>query len=263
ALRRVAAFGGAPVVEELLEGDEVSLFALVDGTDAYALPAAQDYKRLLDGDEGPNTGGMGAYTPALAADETEELVERVHRPVLAELARRGSPFVGLLYAGLMLTDDGPRVLEFNCRFGDPETQALLPALAGDLLPALDAAARGRLADADLQPSREAAVTVVVASAGYPDAPETGARIDGVAAAEQTGALVFHAGTAYRDGRLVSAGGRVLNVSSTGETVARARARAYQAVARLDVAGAQYRHDVAARAARVEGKHAREVARVAG
>lgn len=263
ALRRVHAFGGAPVVEELLEGDEVSLFALADGADAYALPSAQDYKRLLDGDEGPNTGGMGAYTPVLPSADAEELVERIHRPVLRELARRASPFVGLLYAGLMLTHDGPRVLEFNCRFGDPETQAILPALAGDLLPALDAAARGRLADVALHPSGQAAVTVVVASDGYPDAPATGAAIGGLEAAEETGALVFHAGTALRDGRLVSTGGRVLNVSATGETVARARARAYEALKWIGLEGAQYRRDVAARAIGAQAERPQEVARVAG
>ena len=263
ALRRVDLFGGTPVVEELLEGEEVSLFAIANGEDAYALPAAHDYKRLLDGDAGPNTGGMGAYTPVRTADEAGALVERVHLPVLAELGRRGSPFVGLLYAGLMLTEDGPRVLEFNCRFGDPETQAILPALAGDLLPALDAAARGGPFDLDLQPSGEAAVTVVVASAGYPDVPAAETPIRGLDAAEATGALVFHAGTAHREERLVSAGGRVLNVCATGETVARARTRAYEAVARIELAGGQYRRDIGVRAVAMPAEHPREVARVAG
>ena len=262
ALHRVRAFGGRPLVEELLEGKEVSLFAITDGAEVYPLPAARDYKRLLDHDDGPNTGGMGAYAPVLSSGDAEELVERVHRPVLAELARRGSPFVGLLYAGLMLTEDGPRVLEFNCRFGDPETQAILP-LVGDVLPALEAAARGRLADAGLDTSGEAAVTVVVASAGYPDASATGAPIGGLDAAEETGALVFHAGTAYRQGRLVSAGGRVLNVSATAESIVRARARAYAAVERIELEGAQYRSDVAARAVEAADHPPREVARVAG
>ena len=250
AWRRARSLGDAVVVEELLEGDEVSLFALCDGLTAVPLPAARDYKRLGDADRGPNTGGMGAYSPVadIDAGQAAELVARIHEPVLAELARRGTPFVGLLYAGLMLTADGPRVLEFNCRFGDPETQAILPCLEGDLLAALDAAASGRVADAALRPTGEAAVTVVVASAGYPDAPERGAPIRGVEHAEAAGALVFHAGTALRDGRLVSAGGRVLNVTGTGATVADARARAYEALARIDLPGAVHRTDVAAEAA---------------
>ena len=263
ALDRVRTFGGTVVVEELLEGEEVSLFAISDGTNALCLPTARDYKRLQDFDAGPNTGGMGAYTPVLDRDHAEELVERIHRPVLAELARRGAAFVGLLYAGLMLTEEGPKVLEFNCRFGDPETQALLPALAGDLLSSLAAAASGHLDDAALRASGEASVTVVVASAGYPDAPSTGAPIEGIAAAEQTGALVFHAGTALRHGQLVSAGGRVLNVTATGATVGDANAGAYTAVERIELEGAQYRRDVAARAVEAEKNRPLEIAHVAG
>ena len=261
ALARVRAFEGAIVVEELLEGEEVSLFALCDGAEAVPLPTARDYKRLRDGDAGPNTGGMGAYTPILESDEAEDLVERVHRPVLAELARRGAPFSGLLYAGLMLTEDGPRVLEFNCRFGDPETQALLPALAGDILPALDAAARGHLAETHLRASGDAAVTVVIAAPGYPEAPARGAAIHGVEAAERMGALVFHAGTERGEEGLVSAGGRVMNVTATGATVADARARVYEAVERIELDGGQYRTDVAAA---VGSRHERrmEVAHVA-
>ena len=177
-----ASTGGRVVVEELLEGEEVSLFALCDGVEALALPAARDAKRLRDGDEGPNTGGMGAYSPVpfLTDAEAAELVEQIHRPVLEELARRGSPFVGLLYAGLMLTDDGPRVLEFNCRFGDPETQALLPRLEGDLLAALARGSVGRpSADAELATGGDAAVTVVLAAPGYPDAPESGIPLAGL------------------------------------------------------------------------------------
>jgi phosphoribosylamine--glycine ligase len=249
ALARARALGQGIVVEELLEGEEVSLFALCDGDEALPLAPAQDFKRLLDGDEGPNTGGMGSYSPvpALSPDQAAELVESVHRPVLRELAAHGAPFQGLLYAGLMLTDDGPRVLEFNCRFGDPETQAILPRLEGDLLEALAAAAEGTLAGVELAAGPEAAVTVVLAASGYPDGPERGVPLAGIADAEATGALVFHAGTALRGGSLVSAGGRVLNVTGVGASVAAARERAYHAVDQIEFAGVQYRRDVALRA----------------
>ena len=252
AVEEARALGGDVVVEELLEGEEISLFALSDGADALPLAPAQDFKRLRDDDEGPNTGGMGSYSPVpfLAQDEIDELVDLVHRPVLAELAARGTPFVGLLYAGLMLTNEGPRVLEFNCRFGDPETQAILPRLDGDFLDALARAADGALGGIDLAAGRQAAVTVVLASNGYPDDPQGGVPIDGVADAEVTGALVFHAGTALRDGRLVSAGGRVLDVTGLGDSVADARERAYAAVEQIGFPGAQFRHDIAERAIRV-------------
>jgi phosphoribosylamine---glycine ligase len=246
ALPRAEALGGRIVVEELLEGREVSLFALCDGADALPLAPAQDFKRLLDDDRGPNTGGMGSYSPVpwLAEGEAEALVETVHRPVLRELAARGAPFQGLLYAGLMLTDDGPRVLEFNCRFGDPETQAILPRLDGDLLEALAAVAEGSLAGVELEARPQAGVTVVLAAAGYPDAPATGLPIDGIDDAERTGALVFHAGTALRSGMLVTAGGRILNVTGLGESVRDARELAYRAVERIELPGVQYRHDIA-------------------
>jgi phosphoribosylamine--glycine ligase len=249
AWARARELGDRIVVEELLEGEEVSLFALCDGVDALPLAPAQDFKRLLDGDEGPNTGGMGSYSPvpALGQVEADQLVELVHRPVLRELARRGAPFQGLLYAGLMLTADGPRVLEFNCRFGDPETQAILPRLEGDLLTALAAAAEGSLAGIELTASPEAAVTVVLASPGYPEAPETGKTIAGVEAAEADGAFVFHAGTALRGGALVSAGGRVLAVTATGGDLAAARGNAYRAVELIDFPGAHYRRDIAEKA----------------
>jgi phosphoribosylamine--glycine ligase len=252
AWRRARSLGDRVVVEELLEGEEVSLFALCDGLDALPLAPAQDFKRLHDGDEGPNTGGMGSYSPvpSVGPAEVEELVDAVHRPVLRELAERGTPFQGLLYAGLMLTEDGPRALEFNCRFGDPETQAILPRLEGDLLGALAAAAAGSLGEVELGASPEAAVTVVLASPGYPDEPETGIEIQGVADAEAAGALVFHAGTALRGEALVSAGGRVLNVSTMGTSAAAARERAYAAVERIDFPGAQYRRDIAAGAVNV-------------
>jgi len=252
ALPRARAFGGDIVVEELLEGEEVSVFALTDGANALGLPPAQDAKRLLDGDAGPNTGGMGSYSPVplFGADEAEEVVEAVHRPVIEELARREAPFVGLLYAGLMLTADGPRVLEFNCRFGDPETQAMLPRLEGDLLAALAAAASGSLAEVSLGADAQAAVTVVLASSGYPEAAEQGIEIGGIDAARTAGALVFHAGTALREGVIVSAGGRVLNVTALGPTLAEARERAYEAVSLIDFPGALYRRDIALKAVHV-------------
>ena len=250
ACKRAQSLGDRIVVEELLEGPEVSVFAVTEGVEAVPIPPAQDFKRLRDGDEGPNTGGMGSYSPvpALADEEVEEIVELVHRPVLTELARRGAPYVGLLYAGLMLTEDGPRVLEFNCRFGDPETQAVLPRLDGDLLTLLASAAEGRLDAAEASATTDAAVTVVLAAKGYPEVPETGVEIRGLSEAEATGALVFHAGTALREGSLVSAGGRVLAVTATAAGVTDARDRAYEAVARIDFPGAQYRSDIASAAA---------------
>jgi phosphoribosylamine--glycine ligase len=246
ALPRAGALGDHLVVEELLEGREISLFALCDGRDAVPLAPAQDFKRLLDGDLGPNTGGMGSYSPVpwLEAAEVESLTETVHRPVLRELAARGAPFHGLLYAGLMLTDDGPRVLEFNCRFGDPETQAIVPRLRGDLLAALAAVAEGSLDGVELDAGGEVAVTVVLAAAGYPDAPELGTPVAGLGAAEAEGALVFHAGPALSEGSLVSAGGRVLGVTALGSSVSDAREQVYRAVERIELPGAQYRHDIA-------------------
>ncbi|MGZ4310032.1 MAG: phosphoribosylamine--glycine ligase [Gaiellaceae bacterium] len=248
-LRAASALGGELLIEELLEGEEVSLFALADGHDALALAPAQDFKRMGDGDEGPNTGGMGSYSPVpgLGETEVEELVDTVHRPVLAELARRGAPFSGLLYAGLMLTDDGPRVLEFNCRFGDPETQSILPRLEGDLLTALASAAAGRL-DGELGVSDRAAVTVVLASGDYPERGDSGTTIGGLEEAEAGGALVFHAGTARHDGRLVTNGGRILNVTALGDDLGSARALAYDAVDRISFAGMRFRHDIARTAA---------------
>ena len=242
-LRWGRAFDGPLLVEELLEGDELSVFAVSDGSSVVPLTAARDYKRAGDGDTGPNTGGMGAFTPVDGVD-VPGIVAAVHEPVIRELAQRGTPFAGLLYAGLMLTETGPKVLEFNCRFGDPETQAVLPCLDGDLLPLLAGASAGRL---DVAPpaAHGAAVTVVVAAGTYPEAGDTGSPIAGVVEAESTGALVFHAGTAYADGALVTNGGRILNVTGVGETLADARAGAYAAAARISFAGARYRRDVAA------------------
>jgi phosphoribosylamine---glycine ligase len=243
-LRAAAALGEEVVIEELLEGEEVSLFALSDGRNLVPLGAAQDFKRIGDGDVGPNTGGMGAYAPVPWLQDVNALVEEVNRPVVDELARRGSPFVGCLFAGLMLTADGPRVLEFNARFGDPETQVLMPLVEGDFLEVLAGAAHGDLAGSQLSRSEEAAVNVVVAAPDYPERSDDGSAITGIDGAEATGALVFHGGTAMHDGRLVTHGGRILSVAATGATVAIARERAYEAVARVSFNGAKFRRDIA-------------------
>ncbi|HTO26554.1 MAG TPA: phosphoribosylamine--glycine ligase [Gaiellaceae bacterium] len=246
ALRAAEGLGQPFHVEELLEGEEVSVFALTDGRHAIPLPSAQDYKRIGDGDEGANTGGMGAYSPVprLTDAEIAELVETVHVPVIAELARRGAPFRGVLYGGFMLTAEGPRVLEFNCRFGDPETQAVLPRLEGDLLGALAACASGELAGVELRATAEAAVTVVLASRDYPERGDAGTTIDGVADAEATGALVFHAGTALHGTRLVTNGGRVLGVTGLGASLVEARDAAYAGAGRIAFDGMQFRRDIA-------------------
>jgi phosphoribosylamine---glycine ligase len=248
-LEAAEALGQPFHVEELLEGDEVSVFALCDGRTALPLSPARDYKRVGDGDEGANTGGMGAFSPVpqLSPAQVDEVLDTVHRPVLAELARRGAPFVGALYAGLMLTADGPRTLEFNCRFGDPETQSLLPLLEGDLLAALAAAAAGDLRGVALSASGRAAVTVVLAGRAYPERADSGTPIAGVEAAEAAGGLVFHAGTALHDGRLVTNGGRILGVTGLGDSVGEARTAAYAAAAHIDFAGMRYRRDIAAHA----------------
>jgi phosphoribosylamine---glycine ligase len=243
ALQAAAAFGGSLVIEELLDGDEVSVFALCDGARAVPLPAVQDFKRIGEGDQGPNTGGMGSYSPV--AGDVESLVETIHQPVLDELAARGTPFVGVLFAGVMLTDEGPRVLEFNCRFGDPETQSLLPRVEGDLLELLAAAAGGDLSGAAVPVADNAAVTVVVAAGAYPAAGDSGTPIEGVADAEAAGALVFHAGTALKDDRLVTNGGRILNVTAVADTVAAARDRAYEACDLISFPEMRYRRDIAA------------------
>jgi phosphoribosylamine---glycine ligase len=246
-LRAAEALGQPFHVEELLVGEEVSVFSLSDGRHSVPLPAAQDYKRIGDGDTGANTGGMGSYSPVpkLTDAEVAELVETVHAPVVAELARRGAPFVGVLFGGFMLTDDGPRVLEFNCRFGDPETQSLLPRLDGNLLPALAAAAHGDLEGVELGVSEQAAVTIVLASRDYPESGDAGTPIHGVEEAEAAGALVFHAGTALHGTQLVTNGGRVLGVTGLGASLAEARDCAYEAAGRIAFDGMQLRHDIAA------------------
>ena len=246
-LRAAEALGQPFHVEELLEGEEVSIFALCDGARAVALPAAQDYKRIGDGDEGPNTGGMGSYSPVprLSEAEVADLADTVCAPIVAELARRGSPFLGVLFAGVMLTDDGPRVLEYNCRFGDPETQTLVPRLESDLLDLLATAAAGRLGQAPLAAMESAAVTLVLAAADYPARGDSGSPITGIEDAEATGAHVFHAGTALHDGRLVTNGGRILNVTALGESISAARDAAYTAAAHIDFPGMRFRTDIAA------------------
>jgi phosphoribosylamine--glycine ligase len=249
ALPAAAAFGGPLLVEELLEGEEISVFALSDGRDVVPLPAAQDFKRAYDGDEGPNTGGMGSYAPA-GGVELDAVLDQVHRPVVHELARRGAPFVGVLFAGLMQTESGPHVLEFNARFGDPETQSLMPLLGGDLLAALAAAANGRIARAELGSAHGAAVTVVLAAAGYPAEGDSGSPIEGVDAAEATGAQVFHAGTALRGDHLVTNGGRILNVTAAGDSLEQARSRAYAAADLISFAGMRRREDIAREASLV-------------
>jgi phosphoribosylamine--glycine ligase len=252
ALREAAALRQPLVIEELLQGEELSLFALTDGRNAVPLAAARDYKRVGDDDTGPNTGGMGSYSPVpeIGATQIEVLVETVHRPVLAELARRGSPFVGLLYAGLMLTEAGPKVLEFNCRFGDPETQSILPRVQGDLLETLAAATSGDLDGGALGAGEDACVAIVLAGRDYPARSDSGTPISGIEEAEAAGALVFHAGTASRGGRLVTNGGRVLNVSALGASLEEARQRAYAACEAISFDGMHFRRDIAAGAVNV-------------
>ena len=246
-LRAAASHGGPLVIEELLEGAELSVFAVCDGVRPIALGAARDYKRIGDGDVGPNTGGMGSYSPiaGFGATDVARLVEEIHGPVLAELASRGTPFQGLLYAGLMLTDDGPRVLEFNCRFGDPEAQSVLPRLEGDVLAILSAAATGDLSGVSASASDSAAVTVVLAGEGYPARGDSSTPISGLDEAEGDGAVVFHAGTALHGETLVTNGGRILNVTAVGTTVAEARERAYAATEKIRFEGMRFRRDIAA------------------
>ncbi|WP_369260503.1 phosphoribosylamine--glycine ligase [Streptomyces sp. R35] len=242
------------VIEEFLDGPEVSLFAITDGETVVPLQPAQDFKRALDNDEGPNTGGMGAYSPLPWADPklVEEVMETVLQPTVDELRRRGTPFSGLLYAGLAITSRGVRVIEFNARFGDPETQVVLARLKTPLAGVLLASANGTLADlAPLRWSDDAAVTVVVASHNYPDTPRTGDPITGldeVAAQDAPYAYVLHAGTKRDGDAVVSAGGRVLSVTATGTDLTEARARAYTAVARIGLDGSQHRTDIAAKVA---------------
>jgi len=249
-------FGKTDVVmEEFLEGEELSLLALCDGERAIPMAPAQDYKRIYDGDEGPNTGGMGSYSPVPGIDRehAEALALAVHQPIVDEMKRRGTPFHGILYAGLMMTPDGPKVLEYNARFGDPETQAVLTRLRSDLLELLVAATRpGGLEGVEIEWSEDWAVTVVLASGGYPASSSSGDEISGLRAVDSIEVELLHAGTAERDGRIVTAGGRVLNVTGIGSTPAEAREHAYRVAEKIQFDGKQMRRDIAERAvARVE------------
>ena len=254
AMMNEARFGDAGrriVIEEFLRGTECSLHALVEGKNYRLLDSARDHKRVFDGDEGPNTGGMGAFSPA--NNWNGELQSRfeaeVMRPVLRGLAKEKIFYHGLLYPGLIITDDGPRVLEFNCRFGDPETQALLPRMKSDLLAPLEATIDGKIDDSNIEWDERAAVTIVIASGGYPGKYETGKVISGLDEAAKMGAVqIFHAGTKIADGKVVTSGGRVLAVTALGPTTANARDRAYQAVSQIHFEGCHYRRDIALGAA---------------
>lgn len=238
--------GATVVIEEHLSGREVSVFAMVDGERALPMAPARDYKRLRDGDDGPNTGGMGSFSPVddLPDGLVDHTIVDVMEPVLATLASDGVPYRGFLYAGLMIGQDGPRVLEFNCRLGDPEAQVVLPRLDEDFLELLAAGAAGALPDRPLRWSDTAAVDVVLAAPGYPVSPEGDLPIDGVDAVNaRDDALVFHAGTAVTDAGLVTAGGRVLNVVGLGDTVEAARTTAYSAAGGIEFAGMQMRKDI--------------------
>jgi phosphoribosylamine--glycine ligase len=239
------------VIEEYLEGPEISLFGISDGRNILPMQPAQDFKRAYDNDEGPNTGGMGAYSPLPWApdDIMEETYEKVLAPMIAEMAARGTPFVGLLYAGLALTDDGIRVIEFNARFGDPETQVLIPRLMTPLADLLYKAATNDLDDEVLQWREESAVTVVLASQGYPESPKTGSVISSIPTIDKS--LVFHAGTSHSGELLHSTGGRVLTITGIGADLTEARDRAYRAISQIELEGSFYRTDIALNASVAE------------
>ena len=250
ALAAILAEGGHAVVEDFLTGEEASLFVLTDGSAILPFGSAQDHKRVGEGDQGPNTGGMGAYSPArvLTPALEERAIAKIIAPTLAALRAAGTPFVGVLYAGLMLTAEGPMLIEYNARFGDPECQVLMARLESDLLPVLLAAATGRLGEAPAPVfAPEPAVTVVMAAQGYPGTPRTGGAIGGIAAAEAEGARVFQAGTREAGGRITANGGRVLAVTARGATVAAACAAAYRAVDRIDFPSGFCRRDIGWRA----------------
>jgi phosphoribosylamine--glycine ligase len=244
----IAAAGDGPmVIEEFLEGEEASLFALVDGATAVPLASAQDHKRVGEGDTGPNTGGMGAYAPApvLTADLQARAMDEIVAPTARALAEAGTPFSGILYAGLMLTAQGPKLIEYNVRFGDPECEAIMPLIEGDFAELLMAVASGRLAEVDVPSlAPKHAVTVIVAARGYPGTPASGGGIGAIEAAEQVeGVTVFHAGTALDDGALVARGGRVLAVTAIADSFANARARAYRGVDQIEFADGFHRRDI--------------------
>jgi len=244
--RAFGAAGATVVIEEFLRGEEVSFFAVANGTDAIPLAVAQDHKTVFDEDRGPNTGGMGAYSPVGRVDATlvRRIMETIVTPTIRALTAEGAPYRGVLFAGLMLTDEGPKVIEFNCRFGDPECQAILAAAPADPLPLLLAAARGETLVAPRADAGRHAVCVTLASGGYPGTYRTGVPIDGIDAAEaREGVRVFHAGTAERDGKLVTAGGRVLGVTATAADLGDAVARAYAAVGDINFEGMHFRRDI--------------------
>jgi phosphoribosylamine--glycine ligase len=249
------AAGAEVVIEEFMTGEEASFFVLTDGTTALPLATAQDHKRAYDGDTGPNTGGMGAYSPAPVMTEATQALamERIIRPTIAEMARRGAPYQGVLYAGLMIGENGPRLVEYNVRFGDPECQALMMRLGSDLLPVLLACAEGRLAEAALDWRPDPAITVVMAAEGYPGAYEKGQEIKGLTEASADPEVeIFHAGTKAENGRILSNGGRVLNVTARGKTLREARDRAYAAIGKIDWPGGFHRSDIGWRALERDG-----------
>lgn len=246
--REFGAAGEQVVVEEFLRGEEASFMAFCDGERFFPMAPSQDHKAIYDGDKGPNTGGMGAYSidQILTPETRAQAIDEVLAPTIRGMAAEGNPYRGILYAGLMLTDDGPKVLEFNARFGDPETQVVLPRLDADLLPILEATARGSLSDADIQWNDQATVCVVVASAGYPGAYEKGKEITGLAMASDRDTIVFHAGTADKDSKIVTSGGRVLGVTARAGSLDEAILRAYDGVNKVYFEGMYYRRDIAAK-----------------
>lgn len=251
-LMKEKAFGDAGnrvVIEEFMEGEEASVLAFTDGETIVAMPASQDHKRVNDGDEGLNTGGMGAYAPApvMTPELSERVMEEILKPTIEGMKKEGRPYKGCLYAGLMITAKGPKVVEFNARFGDPETQVVLPLLKNDLVEVMLACVDGKLAETKIEWSDEAAVSVVMASGGYPGDYEKGKAIQGVKDAEAAGTLVFHAGTAEKDGGLVTAGGRVLNVVGVAKDIPEAVKKSYAGVEKISFEGMHYRKDIAHRA----------------
>jgi phosphoribosylamine--glycine ligase len=249
---KFGAAGSRILIEEYLEGREASVFVITDGREMLPFLPAQDYKRIYDGDEGPNTGGMGAYSPLMWMEPATyaAILEEIIRPTLRQLALIGAPYMGLLYAGVMVTETGPKALEFNCRFGDPETQVILPRLGTDLLELMIAAEMGDIAGREVTWSADKAVCVVLASEGYPESSSSGDQISGLDEIP-TGVYIYHAGTEERDGSFYTAGGRVLNVVGTGPTIIEARARAYAAVEQIHFDGVQYRTDIAMEAIELE------------
>lgn len=238
--------GRSVVIEEFMEGEEASMLCFCDGTNVVPMISAQDHKRIFDFDKGPNTGGMGAYAPApvMTKEMCEEVNVRILRPIVAAMKKEGYPFKGCLYAGLMITSEGPKVVEFNCRFGDPETEAVLPLFDGDLARVMLDCVHGTLSDEAVVWKKACAVDVVLASEGYPASHSSGEIISGIEDAKKAGCLVFHAGTVKKNGQYVVNGGRVLNVVALADTLAEAKAKAYEGVSRISWRGMQYRHDIA-------------------